>query len=63
MVGLPSNENCTELFGIQEAESAGTVSKHTLRLSEFACVLVRFDYLARGIIKRVLRGILSADQG
>ena len=21
MVGLPSNDNCTELFGIQEAES------------------------------------------
>jgi len=24
--GLPSNDNCTELFGIQEAESAGTVT-------------------------------------
>jgi hypothetical protein len=22
VVGLPSNDNCTELFGIQEAESA-----------------------------------------
>ena len=27
VASLPSNENCTELFGIQEAESAGTVSK------------------------------------
>jgi hypothetical protein len=24
VVGLPSNDNCTELFGIQEAESVGT---------------------------------------
>jgi hypothetical protein len=50
VVGSPSNENCTELFGIQEAESAGTVSQHTLRLSKFARVLVRYYHVARRII-------------
>jgi hypothetical protein len=49
VVGLPSNDNCTELFGIQEAESTETVTS-VLRLSEIAGVLVRLDHVARFIV-------------
>jgi hypothetical protein len=49
VVGLPSNDNCTELFGIQEAESVGT-GKRTLPLFEIAFVLVPFNHAASVII-------------
>jgi hypothetical protein len=42
----PSNDSCTELFGIQEAESAGTVASPPLLLFEIARVLMRFDHVA-----------------
>jgi hypothetical protein len=49
VTGLPSNDNCTELFGIQEAESAGHGDKRRSPLFEIARMLVRFKHAASRI--------------
>ena len=46
---LPSNENCAELFGIQEAESQRNGDRR-LPLFEIARVLVRLDHAARLVV-------------
>ena len=44
-----SEGNCAESFGIQEAESTGTVAS-ALRLFELASVFMRLDHVARFIV-------------
>jgi hypothetical protein len=46
----PSNDNCTELFGIQEAEICRNGDNRRSPLFEIARVLVRLDHGASLIV-------------
>jgi hypothetical protein len=56
----PSNNNCTELFGILEAESAGTVTSaryHSLKSPVCSCVSITSSNYSWGQVKNaIIRG-------